>query len=113
MNGRNLGAKPLIRGCISVEAGCQLGLLKMRRNRRVCGRWGCIVYEAQPVPVSCTPFVEETLVAAIPRAFRFQEMTELGKFVFSWGQDHDAGVEYIGPSDIGYRREFVGDSKEV
>ena len=85
----------------------------MRRSRRVCGRRGCIVYEAQPVPVSGTPFVEETLVAAIPGAFRFQEMIELGKFVLPWRQDHNTRIEYIRPSDIGYCREFMGNGKKV
>lgn len=40
-------------------------------------------------------------------------MIELVKFVLSWGENHNAGIEDIGPTDVGSRSERMGDVKQM
>lgn len=60
------------------------------------------------MPISCAPFVEETLITSVPRSFELEEVIELVKFILSWGENHNTGVENIGPTDVGDGSEMVG-----
>lgn len=38
---------------------------------RVHGSGGCVISEAEPVPVASSPFVEKTLIGTVPTAICF------------------------------------------
>jgi hypothetical protein len=38
---------------------------------RIHGSGGCVISEAEPVPVASSPFIEKALIGAVPTAFCF------------------------------------------
>lgn len=84
-----------------------------RRDERVCGRWRGVVREAQPVPIPAAPFVEKTLISAIPGAVDLEELVKLVKFLLARRQDQDTRVEDIWPADVGDCRELVGEIEQM
>ena len=77
-------------------------------NLRVDRSRGGVICKAEPVPSITTPFVEDTLVAPVPRALRLEKLCELLKLLFPWSENQDTGVEYVRPADVGNGGEFVG-----
>jgi len=80
---------------------------------RVCSGGSGIVRKAEPVPVLSSPFVENTLVTAIPTAARLDQLTNLLEFVLSRCQYHHARVKNVWPSDIWHSTELIGQCEEV
>lgn len=59
------------------------------------------------MPVIASPFVENTLVASVPRPFRLEKIRELLELFLSGREDQDTRVEDIGPTNIWNGRELI------
>ena len=65
------------------------------------------------MPVVTSPFVENTLVSAVPGTLRFEQIHQLPELVLSWGKNKNSRVEYVRPTDVRYRRKFVREGEKV
>ena len=68
--------------------------LRVNRSR------GSIIRKTEPVPVVASPFVEDTLVASVPGAFRLKKFRKLLKLLFPGCENQDSRVEDVGPTDV-------------
>ena len=84
-----------------------------RSNVRIDRGGGGVIRKAEPVPGVTTPFVEDTLVAPIPRALRFEKLCKLLKLFLPWCKHQDTGVEYVRPADVGNGGKLVGYREQV
>jgi len=83
------------------------------KNGRIDSSWGCIVSKAEPIPVPSTPVVEKPLISSVPRSLGLEKVIELVKFVLSWGKNHNAGVEDIGPTNVRNCSERMRNMKQM
>lgn len=85
---------------------------RLEYKRIGCGRGG-VVGEAEPVPVTTPPFVEDTLITTIPRWLRLYQLMELLEFLVARSANQNTRVENIWPTNIGGGRKFVGNVEEM
>ena len=83
------------------------------KNVRICGCGSCVVGETEPVPVVAAPFIEDTLVTAVPGGIGGYEVVELVKGVVAWSENENTRVEDVGPTDVWYGRKVVGKGEKM
>lgn len=74
---------------------------------RVSGGWRGIISETEAVPIISSPFIEYSLVSAIPTSSRLDQSYNCLKFLLAGSEHHHSRVKYIRPAHIWDCTEFI------